>query len=198
MIVAFDTSTRRTGWVRGEPGGAVRIGSFGVREAARDNLGRLVAEWAEVAWPLIEGCSHVYFEAPIQPHGHTNFSAQRKLYALTAHVEFLAYHAQADCVEVDQSTHKKLIYDHGGGKPINAVEYANAWGMPARNEDEADACGVYLHALKTEFPAAFSKWLTIRRQSPIVVRIAKPIKRQRAAPGKTRQRKSARIEPTLF
>lgn len=174
MIIAFDTSPRRTGWVRGLPDGPVEVGSFGVEGATR-KLGLLQHLFALQAWPLIEGCSHVYFEAPIVPR-HGNVSSIRPLWALTAHVEFLAHHAGASCAEVDNQSHKQVIYGHGGAKPENAEEYAHAWGLPARNNDEADACGVFLYALKTEFPAAFKGWLSIRGENGLVTRIAPPKK----------------------
>lgn len=186
MIVAFDTSTRRTGWVRGLPGGPVHIGSFGMREAVVGNIGRLLHEWAQEAWPLIEGCTHVYFEAPIFPR-HGNVSSLRPLWALTAHLEFLALHARADCAEVDNQKHKQLIYGHGGAKPLNAVEYAAAWGLGARNADEADACGVFLYALQSEFPEHFKGWLDIRRQAQPITRQAPPKKTPRA---KIRERRA--------
>lgn len=198
MIVAFDTSLRRTGWVRGFPGGPVEIGSFRIANASKMHIGRLQYEFAEMAWPLIDGCSHVYFEAPIMPRFHTNFGTQRRLYALTAHVEFLAFHARARAVEVENAKHKKLIYDHGGATPINAVNYAKAWGLPARNEDEADACGVFLYGLKCDFRDEFNQWFTIRRDHPPISRIAHPNKRKRTAPAKRRNVKAARGELSLF
>lgn len=151
----------------------MHIGSFGMREAVQGNIGRLLHEWALEAWPLIEGCSHVYFEAPIIPH-HGNVTSLRPLWALTSHVEFLALHARADCAEIDNRQHKQLIYGHGGAKPLNAVEYAEAWGFGARNNDEADACGVFLYALKSEFPDDFKGWLDIRAQAPPITRQAPP------------------------
>lgn len=198
MIVAFDTSTRRTGWVRGEPGGPVEIGSFGLREAVQGNIGRMLTEWAGEAWPLIEGCSNVYFEAPIIPY-HGNVASLRPLWALTSHLEFLAHHAGADCAEIDNQTHKQVIYGHGGAKPLNAVEYAAAWGLPARNNDEADACGVFLCALKIEFPEAFTGWLGLRSKAPPVTRQAPPRKPPRAKQGGRRpQRKRGNSDPALF
>ena len=173
MIIAFDTSTRRTGWIRGLPSGPVEFGSFGMREAVQGNIGRLLTEWTAEAWPLIQRCTNVYFEAPIIPR-HGNASSLRPLWALTSHLEFLAHHAGADCAEVDNQSHKKLLYGHGGAKPLNAVEYATAWGLPVRNNDEADACGVFLYALRSEFPDAFQGWLTIRGQSGLVTRQAPP------------------------
>jgi hypothetical protein len=159
----------------------VRFGSFGMREAVQGNIGRLLIEWAQEAWPLIEGCSNVYFEAPILPY-HGNVTSLRPLWALTAHVEFLAVHAGADCAEVEPQKHKQLIYGHGGAKPLNAIEYAAAWGIPARNPDEADACGVFLYALQQEFPADFKGWLDIRRDAPPITRQAPPKKARRAQP----------------
>jgi hypothetical protein len=196
MIVAFDTSTRRTGWIRGEPGGPVHFGSFGMTEAVQGNLGRLLTEFGEAAWPLIEGCSHVYFEAPIIPF-HGNVKSLRPLWALTAHVEFLAHHAGADCAEIANNEHKQLLYGHGGAKPENAEEYAAAWGLPARNNDEADACGLFLYALKHEFPDDFQGWLAIRAQAPPITRISPPSKPRRKK-GSRGKRKPGRTDPALF
>jgi crossover junction endodeoxyribonuclease RuvC len=192
VIVAFDTSTRRTGWVRGEPGGPVHVGSFGLREAVQGNIGRMLTEWAEHAWPLIEGCTHVYFEAPIIPY-HGNVKSLRPLWAITAHVEFLAHHAKADCAEIANNEQKQLIYGHGGAKPENATEYAAAWGLPAENSDEADACGVFLFAIKSEFPEAFDGWLDIRRQAPPITRISPPKKARRKG-----AKRAGRGDPSLF
>jgi hypothetical protein len=194
VILALDTSTKRTGYVLGPPGGPVRIGSFGVAEVNRGHLGRMLNDWAEQAWPLFEGVTHVYFEKPIHPAQTANLTTLRQLYALAAHVEFLAYHASADVCEVENRNHKQLIYGHGGSKPLNAVDYARAWGLNARNDDEADAAGVFLFALHTEFRPTFNRWLTIRRQAGVITRVEKPKKPRR---NKTRRAKTAPT-PSLF
>lgn len=200
MIVAFDTSTRRTGWCRGEPGGPVRFGSFAVPEHARHNLGMLLNEWAIRAHPLIVGCERVYFEAPIHPQQTTQLTTLRQLYSIAAHVEFLAFHAGADAVEVDSGSMKRLLYGKAGAKPDNAEEHAAAWGVPVRNNDEADAFGVYLYALEKEFPHAFKRWLTIRKQSAPVAFVARPKKPSKGlrTPQRQRGKKSSRPEPTLL
>ncbi len=203
MILAFDTSVRRTGWVKAKtPTGPVRFGSFGVPEHARANLGLMLKTWEGIAWPLFEGVMHVYFEAPILPHGPSgrNVTALRQLWALAAHVEYLAHHAGADCAEVDNGAHKRIIYSHGGAKPENAVEYAAAWGLPVRNPDEADAFGVMLAGLRSEFPEAFNRWLTIRRDAPPIARVSPPPRRpQKGKPERKHQRKRpGPREPSLL
>jgi hypothetical protein len=194
LIIAFDTSVKRTGYVREVPGGRVRFGSFGMREGVGANLGRLQSEWAERAWPLIEGCTAVYYEAPIIS-AHMNATVLRQLWAITSHLEFLAFHAGAQCVPIVNGAHKKLIYDHGGSKPENATEYAAAWGLRARNPDEADAFGVYLYALREDFPARFKPWLTIRKQAAPVGRIAKPKKPGKGKAGEKRKPRPRKGEP---
>lgn len=196
MIVAFDTGLKRTGWVRGEPGGPVRIGSFGVEYEG--SLGRMLDAWAREAYPLITGCSHVYFEAPIHPAQAARLDTLRKLYAIAAHVEFLAFHATSDVAEVNVGDVKRVLYGKGGPKPVNACEYAEAWGFPARNDDEADACGVFLAGIEAEFPRAFSGWLTIRRQAPAFARVDKPRKLKRDQTRKEQPRGRQKPEPTLF
>lgn len=198
MIIAFDTSSKRTGWVRGEPGGPVRFGSFGLREGSGRNLGRMLAEWADFAWPLIEGCEKVYFEAPILPYTNANLNTLRMLYSIAAHVEFLAHHLGIPAVEIDNGKHKQLIYGKGGAKPANPEQFAAAWGVSARNDDEADALGIFLYAVRLEYPKAFNRWVTIRGQSPLVARIERPKKASSGARRRTRQRKTAKPAPSLF
>lgn len=187
IVLALDASPRRTGWVRGEPGGPIRLGSISLPEPVRRRIGYTVCEWELRIARLIEGVAAVYFEAPIFPM-HGNAKATRPLWALASHIEYLCHRAGIDCCEVAANSHKRLIYGSGGAKPANAEALAQAWGFPARNPDEADAAGVFLFAVAREYPQAFAGWQRIRASSN-VTRIARE---------KPQARKLARAESTLI
>jgi len=163
-------------------------------------MGRLLTAWAYRARPLFAGVDKVFFEAPILPYGGTNITTLRQLYSIAAHVELLAHEAGCDCVEVDNGKHKQLLYKKGGVKPVNAAAFAASWGLPARNSDEADACGVFLYGIQQEHPDVFTRWLRVNAKSPTVTRIEPPKKRgSKPARGKKpKQRKSGHNDPTLF
>jgi len=197
LILAFDTSVARTGYVLGKPGGPVRVGSFGVREGARERMGSLQHEWLQTALPLIKQADRVYFEAPINPQ-HMNFETQRKIWAVVSILEYGLHRLNVPGYAIANGSHKKLIYDHGGPKPENTVEYAQAWGLNATNNDQADACGIFLYALSRDYADAFRGWLSIRRKAPLVVRIAKPKKPGKGKAGHKVQPRRTLAAPTLF
>ena len=117
----------------------------------------------------------------------------RKLYGIAAHIQFLAFQKGVHAHEVNNHTHKRIIYGSGGAKPENAVQIARAWGFPAKNDDEADACGVFLYALSQRFPSDFNKKLTLRGNSKHVVQIIRPNKRKKSTT--CTKKKSKRTKP---
>lgn len=185
-ILCLDTSSTRTGYVLGEPGGPAKVGSFSIeREIWKNNdginLGKLILEWGKKAWPLFQEADWVYFEKPaLLPRDHLGDKTLyklRALYSVATHVQFLAHHAGIGCNEVRATDHQTIIYGKGHGKPKNSEDLAAAWGFDSSNNDESDACGLYLWALSNHFKPEFALKTQERARNLRVQRIDAPRKR---------------------
>lgn len=161
MILALDTSATRTGWCAGEPDGLTRTGSAGFGGYGCD-IGGLLLAFERWLIGMVEETSpsRIVFEKPVRPFSTLNLETARKLYGLTGIVELVASRENIPVREVSNTEAKKLCYGNGGLKSAEAkkvaVERAEAWGFRPSNHDEADACAVWLVAVKHHYPEAFA------------------------------------------
>jgi len=170
VAIALDTSSRRTGYVRGRTDGSgpLTISHFGLNREDKNDIGAGMVEFREALRPRLSGVDIIFMEKPALPFGKLNYNTLRILYGIAGMVEVMAIDMGIPCFDVDNGKHKKLIYGKGGAKPANAEELAAAWGFECQNDDEADAAGVFLHSVKTMYPADFQHWLDIKTNSPRV------------------------------
>jgi len=161
MILALDISARNTGWCVGFADGEKTItGSFGF-SGRKDDLGRLSTEFLAALKEIVRAYEPtlVCIEEPIRPSMKANLLALRQLYGLSMVAEMLCYKAGISVCEAHNRSHKKIIYGHGGKKPLEAVaiEKAKHWGFNPSNHDEADACGVWLMTVREVYPDEFKR-----------------------------------------
>ena len=163
MLLALDTSSNRTGWCLGFPAGSVQTGSARFPGYRDDNGGLLVAfdDWL-TEFLKVDQIELIVLEKPVRPFSNANLTTFLQLYGIATHVEYVAKRAGIECLWADNQRIKKLIYGSGGKKPKNTVELARRWGFDPQNDDEADACGVYLLTLQHRFPEHFKTWLARR------------------------------------
>lgn len=180
VAIALDTSSTRTGYVRGptDGSGPLTISHFGLTREDKNDIGAGMVEFREALKPRLSGVDIIFMEKPALPFGKLNYNTLRILYGIAGMVEVMALDLGIPCFDVDNGKHKKLIYGRGGAKPLNAEALAGCWGFKCENDDEADAAGVFLHGVKTMFPPDFNHWLNLKSQSPKVEFMAKLKKEQ--------------------
>lgn len=139
-------------------------------------------DFREQLKPRMAGVDIVFIERPVLPFSKLNYNTLRILYGIAGMVEVMAVDRGIPCFDVDNGKHKKLIYGKGGAKPENTTELAGAWGFDCSNDDEADACGVFLYCVQKLYEDDFKHWQSLKMQSPIIPRIEKLKKKKRGKP----------------
>ena len=175
VAIALDTSSRRTGYVRGRVDGSapLRIDSFGLIREDKNDIGEGMVAFREALRPRLTGVDIIFMEKPVMPYSKLNLTTLRILYGIAGMVEVLAKDLKIPCFDVDNGKHKKLIYGKGGPKPQNTMDLAKSWGFDASNEDEADAAGVFLYSVQQFYPQEFLHWQRIKQNNPLVPFIPK-------------------------
>lgn len=103
------------------------------------------------------------FEAPILATSATPH-VTRKLHALAGITEMVAIRASVECCEVYPVTVKKALTGSGRADKDMMVRAARHYGLNPANPDEADAFGLWLHAVKTRHPRLAGRWDPINFQ----------------------------------
>lgn len=178
IVAAFDTSASQTGYVKGatDRSAPLLVSSFSLDKRYSKDIGQQCRQFRDIVEPIVDGVDLVFMEQPLVPRGGVNFNTLQTLYGISAILQMVCVEKGITCIDIKQAKHKKVIYDHGGPKPLNAVEYAQAWGIDAKNADEADAAGVFLGCVSELMPEDFRVWQAIRAESPPIQRITKPKK----------------------
>lgn len=181
VAIALDTSSRRTGYVRGPVDGSapLKISNFGLIREDKHDIGAGMIEFREALRPRLTGVDIIFMEKPALPFGSLNYDTLRILYGIAGMVEVMAIDMGIPCFDVDNGKHKKLIYGKGGTKPKNPEELAASWGFDVDNDDEADAAGVFLYSVQQFYPQEFTHWQRIKQSNPLVPFIPKPKKKKK-------------------
>lgn len=179
--IAIDQSITQSGYIRGRvDGSALSIDSFKVDSKYAGDVGAQLMDFEKKLEPRLSGVDLIFIERPIHPHGPTaNINTLLPLYALYGHIDYMAQQRGIPCFDVDNGTHKKLIYGKGGAKPQNAIELAASWGFDCKNVDEADACGIFLRSIQKVFPEHFGRFLQIKNDNPKIPFIPQPKKKKK-------------------
>lgn len=89
----------------------------------------------------------IVFESPIVNRRQLNLRMLRKLYGISGIVEMLAYEFGIDCLEIAAGTWKKAFVGAGDvskkERPYRPWVRCEQLGWRVRNNDEADACGIW-------------------------------------------------------
>jgi len=97
------------------------------------------------------------FEAPILPN-NVGFAVVRKLQGLAFTVEKVAFEAGVECAELQPAVAKKNLTGKGNAKKPEMIAACRHYGFDPRVEDEADAFGVWLTAVRIRFPQHAHHW----------------------------------------
>ncbi|WGM31477.1 hypothetical protein [Brevundimonas sp. NIBR11] len=159
MYLALDLATC-TGFCFGEPdtGELPTIGHIRLPKTGEDVGSFLIAfeVWLTEKVRQVEP-SLLLFEAPILASSVTTH-VTRKLHALAGITEMVANRAKVECAEVFPVTVKKALTGSGRADKDEMVRAARAYGFNPAVPDEADAFGLWLHAVRTRFPKDAGRW----------------------------------------
>lgn len=160
MIFALDLNSHRCGWAVGGPEDPrPRVGSwqlFGTQtedDLARSlaTLYRSIADLSRLLKPRF-----VYYEAPFNAQdgrGKTNATSIRSGLSLAAIAMAAGRNAGAITKPISTQTWRKTFCGHGRPEdPKGAtMDRCALLGWPVNNHDEADAAGVWCHAMCIEY-----------------------------------------------
>lgn len=168
MFLALDLATC-TGFCFGQPdtGELPEIGHVRLPSTGEDVGSFLVAfeEWLTAKIREVEPAL-LLFEAPILASSATPH-VTRKLHALAGITEMVAIRDSVECCEVYPVTVKKALTGSGKADKDQMVQAARAYSLNPANADEADAFGLWLHAVRMRFPRDAGRWdpINFRRAS---------------------------------
>lgn len=160
-ILTLDLATQ-TGWCVGTPGGnappclgTIRMPKTGPEIGPfLDFFDHWISRMIEDEAPDV-----IVFEAPYLPGNRSQVSLHttRKLQGLASHLELVCFRARVAVYELQHSTVKKAL---GSGKFDKAQMMAAARraGMDPQTEDEADAFGIWIAALRKLCPEHQGEW----------------------------------------
>lgn len=150
-LVSLDLSSS-TGWAAGRPDGCPRFGTQ--RFPTGSDLGRTLDEfdlWL-TAFLQVEAPAALAFEAPILTSGKTSLATARMLYSLAGLTELLCRRAQVRCFEVNLMTARKFFVGSGHAKKEDVIAAARRHGWSVKDDNQADALGVWAFAVHTLSP----------------------------------------------
>ncbi|MGP9819220.1 hypothetical protein ACTZWW_04325 [Salinarimonas sp. NSM] len=159
-IIALDLA-HSTGWASGAPDADPRFGTLQLPKTG-DEIGRFLALFEDWLLDLItvESPALVVFEAPLLTRGNTTPTVARKLMGLANATEVACYRRDVRCEQANLATVKKAFAGHGRAEKHEMVAAARARGWDVRNDNEADACGLWFCAVKHHAPAIFRRRFT--------------------------------------
>ena len=148
-VLGLDLATN-TGFAIGDLGGVPRFGGHRLPSTG-DDLGRFLAAFEDWLLGTIrrEVPDRVFFEAPILSQ---STMTARKLMCLAGETERICLRRRLPVFEVVISTAKKFITGHGQADKQMVVEAVRARGWMVNNDNEADACAIWLYGCATIAP----------------------------------------------
>lgn len=164
MLLSLDLATC-TGFCFGSPEAVSlpTVGHINLPRTGEDVGSFLIAfeEWLSAKVAEVEP-SLILFEAPILAARATP-SVTRKLHALAGLTEMVALKAKVECCEAYPVTIKKALTGNGRATKDDMVRAACAYGLPVTLSDEADAFGLWLHAVRLRHSSHAWRWEALMR-----------------------------------
>jgi crossover junction endodeoxyribonuclease RuvC len=157
-VMALDLATC-TGFCFGPPDlGLPQIGHVRLPSTGAD-VGRFLIAFEEWLTDKIREVEPtlLLFEAPILASSATPH-VTRKLHALAGITEMVAIRAKVECCEAYPVTVKKALTGSGRADKDQMVAAARVYGLNPAVPDEADAFGLWLHAVRMRHPKLAGRW----------------------------------------
>lgn len=165
IVLALDLATN-LGFAWGPHDGRPVLGHERL-PSTREDVGLFLCAYEDWLRPVLEstGADIIVFEAPILAKV-TNVTTVRKLTGLAAVTEMIACREGLACFETSIQSVKKALTGNGRATKSEMVAAARAHGFDPHvtradgedASDEADALGVWIHTIRTRFPALAGKW----------------------------------------
>lgn len=161
MIVTLDLNSHRCGIAAGGPADkAPRVLSWNLfGKEDEDTLARSLAALYSSISDLCKLLhpKFVYYEAPFNPQdarGKTNAQAIRSGLSLAAIAMAAGRNAGAITKPISTQTWRKTFCGHGRPEDPKAATVARCkmFGWSVANDDEADAAGMWMHAMLIHYP----------------------------------------------
>lgn len=152
LILALDLATA-TGWACGAPGDNPRFGTKRMPQTG-DEIGRFLVHFEDWLndFLTVESPRLVVFEAPILRRGPSNPVVARKLMGLANCTETICYRRDIICRQAHLATVKKSFAGSGRADKAEMILAARRWGWDVENDNEADALGLWVEAVKHVAP----------------------------------------------
>lgn len=156
-VIAFDLATA-TGWACGAPDAEPRFGTKMLPKTG-DEIGRFLVAFEDWLNDMItvEDPALVVFEAPILRRGGGNPIVARKLMGLANCVETICYRRDVSCRQAHLATVKKSFTGSGRAEKAEMIAAARRWGWDVRNDNEADALGLWTLAVRFRDPETYKR-----------------------------------------
>lgn len=178
MILALDLATN-TGACWGE-GDDLPCLSSERMPSTGDEVGPFLCAFEDWLRMMLDGVApgcRIVFEAPVLPRakinkftkkleGGVSLITTRKLQGLAGVLEMVAHREGLSCHEIQPSEAKLALAGKGNAKKHEMVAACRAYGLDPKTytvdglpaSDEADAFGVWLHAVRILRPEAAARW----------------------------------------
>tara|TARA_R110002051_G_scaffold316556_2_gene396341 strand:+ start:9280 stop:9795 length:516 start_codon:yes stop_codon:yes gene_type:complete len=168
MFLGLDLATC-TGFCHGpaDTGEVPTLGHITMPKTGPD-VGRFLCvyeDWLNALVRRIEPAL-IVFEAPILP-STTKLETTRKLQGLAGVTEMVGHRHRIELAEVAGSTVKKALTGSGKAEKADMIAAARHYGFNPQTSDEADAFGIWLHALRLRHPRAAGFWDPINFQGGV-------------------------------
>lgn len=156
-ILTLDLATC-TGFCVGTPDQRPTLGHKRLRSTGED-VGSFLIEWDEWLSAKVAEVepSVIVMEAPILA-GSATPHVTRKLHALAGITEMVAVRANIECCEVYPVTVKKALTGSGRADKDQMLAACRTYGFTPVVSDEADAFGIWLHAVRLRHPSHAWRW----------------------------------------
>lgn len=177
MLLALDLATN-TGACWGAGDDLPRLASERMPSTG-DEVGPFLCAFEDWIRMMVDGVQprRIVFEAPVLPRakinkftrkleGGVSLITTRKLQGLAGVLEMVAHREGLACHEVQPAEAKKALTGRGGAKKHEMVAACRAYGLDPKTytvdgqpaSDEADAFGVWLHAIRITRPELAARW----------------------------------------
>lgn len=159
VILALDLATN-IGFAYGTPSVRPKFGTYRLPSTG-DEIGRFAHAFDNWLSDMITMHSpeRVVFETSVLPKMTTPMTV-RKLTGLGFHTEFVCHRREIICNEVNVSTIKKFWAGHGFAKKPDMIAAARRRDFDVRDDNEADALGLWHYVSEKLHPGANS-WMSL-------------------------------------
>ena len=170
-MLSLDLATT-LGWAFGDTETGDPVSGTKKLPSTGDELGPYLAAYGQWLMPVLKEREPqvIVFESPIMPGiGTTTISTLLKLYNLIGTTERAAYALGIKCRQVSSAEWKKGFCGSArfgkSAKPYPPIVRCGQLGWTVKDHNEADACGIWVHACRFFSPGAVARFDPLFRKA---------------------------------